>query len=75
MLDAFFRLVDKGIINPDEIYAQKHEEIIQAGKDAHDELARRVEEDKRIQAERIKEDAAKANEANANGADAEGGDE
>lgn len=75
VLDAFFRLVDKGIINPDEIYAQKHEEIIQAGKDAHDELARRVEEDKRIQAERIKEDAAKANEANANGADAEGGGE
>ncbi len=50
VLDAFFRLVDKGIINPDEIYSQKQAEIKQAGQDAHDELARRVEEDKKIQA-------------------------
>ncbi|MBR5406685.1 MAG: HD domain-containing protein [Lachnospiraceae bacterium] len=56
VLDAFFRLIDKGIINPDKIYAQKSEEIKQAGQDAQDELARRVEEDKRIQAAQMKED-------------------
>ncbi len=49
-LDAFFRLIDKGIINPDELYAQKSAEIKQADKEAHEELARRVEEDKKIQA-------------------------
>lgn len=56
VLDAFFRLVDKGVINPDEIYAQKHAEIQQADQEAQEELARRVEEDKRIQAARMKED-------------------
>lgn len=50
VLDAFFRLIDKGIIDPDELYAQKSAEIKQADKEAHEELARRVEEDKRIQA-------------------------
>ncbi len=48
-LDAFFRLIDKGIINLDDIYAQKRAEIDQADKEAHEELARRVEEDKKIQ--------------------------
>ena len=48
-LDAFLRLVDKGLINLEEIYAQKKAEIHHADQEA--ELARRVEEDKRIQAE------------------------
>ena len=48
-LDAFLRLVDKGLINLEEIYAQKKAEIQHADQEA--ELARRVEEDKRIQAE------------------------
>ncbi|MCR4739433.1 MAG: HD domain-containing protein [Lachnospiraceae bacterium] len=50
VLDAFFRLVDKGIINPDEIYSRKQAEIQLADKEAQDELARRVEEDRKIQA-------------------------
>lgn len=51
MLDAFLRLVDKGVINLDEIYAQKRAEIQQAeDQEAQEELARRVEEDKKIQA-------------------------
>ncbi len=49
-LDAFLRLVDKGVINLDEIYAQKRAEIQQADKEAQEELARRVQEDKQIQA-------------------------
>ena len=49
-LDAFFRLIDKGVINLDEIYAQKRVEIQQADKEAQEELSRRVEEDKKIQA-------------------------
>ena len=50
VLDAFMRLVDKGVINLDEIYAQKRAEIQQADQEAQKELARRVEEDKKIQA-------------------------
>ena len=50
VLDAFMRLVDKGVINPDEIYAQKQAEIQSADKKAQVELKRRVEEDKKIQA-------------------------
>ena len=53
-LDAFLRLVDKGIIDPDKIYAQKRAEIEQAGQEAQEELARRVEEDKKIQAAQMK---------------------
>ncbi len=49
-LDAFLRLVDKGVINLEELYAQKRAEIQQADQEAHEELARRVEEDKKIQA-------------------------
>ncbi len=64
-LDAFFRLVDKGIINPDEIYAQKHEEIRQADQEAHDELARRVEEDKKIQAAMMQDEENDQKEENA----------
>ena len=49
VLDAFMRLVDKGIINLEELYAQKRAEIQQADQEAQEELARRVEEDKKIQ--------------------------
>ncbi|MBR4528654.1 MAG: HD domain-containing protein [Lachnospiraceae bacterium] len=51
-LDAFLRLVDKNVINLEELYAQKRAEILQAEADqeAQEELARRVEEDKKIQA-------------------------
>ena len=55
VLDAFFRLVDKGIINLDDIYAQKHGEQ-QADKKAQEELARRVEEDKKIQEAEMKKE-------------------
>ena len=48
-LDAFFRLIEKGVINLDEIYAQKRAEIEHADQKAQEELARRVEEDKKIQ--------------------------
>ena len=50
VLDAFFRLIDKGVINLDEIYAQKRAEIQHADQEAQEELKRRVEEDKKIQA-------------------------
>ncbi len=49
-LDAFFRLIDKGVINLDEIYAHKRAEIKQAEGEAQEELKRRAEEDKKIQA-------------------------
>ena len=53
VLDAFFRLIDKGVINLEELYAQKRVEIQQADQDAQEELARRVEEDKKIQASQM----------------------
>ena len=49
-LDAFLRLVEKGIINPDKLYAQRCAEIQHADEEAQAELKRRVEEDKKIQA-------------------------
>ena len=49
-LDAFMRLIDKGVINLEELYAQKRSEIEHADQEAQKELARRVEEDKKIQA-------------------------
>ncbi|MCR5418009.1 MAG: HD domain-containing protein [Lachnospiraceae bacterium] len=52
-LDAFLRLIEKGIINLDELYAQKRAEIQQADQEAQQELARRVEEDKKIQAQQM----------------------
>ena len=66
-LDAFLRLVDKGIINLDELYAQKRAEIAQAeaeNPDAQAELKRRVEEDKNIQASEMKTDPKDNNESN-----------
>ncbi len=59
-LDAFFRLIDKGVINLDEIYAQKQADIQNADKEAAEELARRVEEDRKIQAAEMEEEARKA---------------
>ena len=53
-LDAFLRLVDKGVINLDEIYAEKRAEILEADQKGQEELSRRVEEDKKIQAEEMK---------------------
>ena len=57
-LDAFMRLIDKGIINLEELYAQKRAEILQAEADqeAQAELKRRVEEDKKIQEAEMKSD-------------------
>ena len=66
-LDAFLRLVDKNIINLEELYAQKREEIRQAeaaDPNAQAELARRVEEDKKIQAGEMKADPKDNNESN-----------
>ena len=48
-LDAFMRLVDKGVINLDEIYAMKSAEIKDSQDSESEELKRRVEEDKKIQ--------------------------
>jgi len=53
-LDAFLRLVEKGVINLDEIYAQKRAEIQHADQKAQAELARRADEDKQIQAAEMK---------------------
>ena len=55
-LDAFMRLVKKGVINLDQIYAQKRAEIQNADKKAQEVLKRRVEEDKKIQAAEMKID-------------------
>ncbi len=49
-LDAFLRLVDRGVINLDKIYSQKRAEVDQADPEAQAELKRRAEEDKKIQA-------------------------
>ena len=56
-LDAFLRLVKKGVINLDTIYAQKRAEIQNADQKAQEELNRRVEEDKRIQAAEMKSES------------------
>ena len=53
-LDAFLRLIDKGVINLDEIYDQKRAEIQSADHKVQEELARRVEEDRRLQASEMK---------------------
>ncbi len=54
-LDAFLRLVDKGVIDLDAIYAQKQAEVQQVSKEAQEELDRRNKEDKEIQAAQMKE--------------------
>ena len=53
-LDAFLRLVEKGVINLDEIYDQKRAEIQSADHKAQEELTRRVEEDRKLQASEMK---------------------
>lgn len=53
-LDAFLRLVDKGVIDLDAIYAQKQAEVQQVSKEAQEELDRRNKEDKEIQAAHMK---------------------
>ena len=59
VLDAFFRLIDKGVINLEELYAQKRAEIQQADQEAQEELKRRVEEDKQIQAAKLHNESRK----------------
>jgi energy-coupling factor transport system substrate-specific component len=59
VIDAFFSLIDKKIIDLEKIYAVKREEILHADKEAQEELARRVQEDKQIQESEIKSDGAK----------------
>ena len=54
VLDAFLRLVDKGVIDPDKIYEQKRAEVQQLDQEGQEELSRRVEEDKKIQAAEMK---------------------
>ena len=66
-LDAFFRLIEKGVIDLDEIYAQKRVEIQQADQAAQEELARRVEEDKQIQAEQMHSEEKKEQKMPENG--------
>ena len=56
VLDAFMRLVDKGIIDPNRIYAQRREEIESADQEASEELKRRAMEDKQIQNEKMNND-------------------
>ena len=59
VLDAFLRLVEKGVLDPDKIYSKKSAEIQQADQEAQEELARRAEEDKKIQAEQMQNDEKK----------------
>ena len=58
VLDAFLRLVDKGIINLEALYAQKAAEISEADQKTKEAIAKRVEEDKKIQAEAMKKESA-----------------
>ena len=48
-LDAFLRLVEKGVINLEEIYARKSAEINSMDQKTQAAVAQRAEEDKRIQ--------------------------
>ena len=58
-LDAFFRLIEKGVIDLEKIYAQKRVEIMQADQEAQEELKRRVEEDRKIQAAQMHNESKK----------------
>ncbi|MBP5281955.1 MAG: HD domain-containing protein [Lachnospiraceae bacterium] len=66
-LDAFLRLVEKGVINPDKLYAQRCAEIQHADEEAQAELKRRVEEDKKIQATEMEDKGKTENGKNENG--------
>ncbi|MCR5310313.1 MAG: HD domain-containing protein [Lachnospiraceae bacterium] len=59
VLDAFMRLVEKGVINLDSIYAQKSVEIKNMNQSTQDELKRRVEEDKKIQSDKMHNESRK----------------
>ena len=50
-LDAFLRLIEKGVIDLDKLYAQRFAEIQHADQKAQAELKHRVEEDRKIQAD------------------------
>ena len=54
-LDAFLRLVDRKVIDLEALYAQKRAEVDQADQEAQEELRRRAEEDKKIQAAEMSE--------------------
>ena len=56
VLDAFLRLVDKGVIDLDKIYAEKKAEIIEVDEKTKEELERRQKEDKQIQASKMSTD-------------------
>ncbi|MBO4809608.1 MAG: HD domain-containing protein [Lachnospiraceae bacterium] len=66
-VDAFLRLVDKGVIDLEKIYAQKSEEIHGIGDENKEELSRRVEEDKKIQEAQMKK--GEGNSSEVKGAD------
>ena len=59
VLDAFMRLVEKGVINLDAIYAQKSVEIKNMDQSTQDELKRCVEEDKKIQSDKMHNESRK----------------
>ena len=63
VVDAFMRLIDKKVIDLEELYAQKQAEIQQADQEAQAELKRRVEEDKKIQEAQMKEEGQKGAKA------------
>ncbi len=56
-LDAFLRLVDKGIIDLEALYSEKAAEISEADQKTKEEVARRVEEDRKIQEAAMKKDS------------------
>ena len=62
-LDAFFRLVDKKVIDVDAIYTQKQAEIQKVDEKSREELERREKEDKQIQADEMKKSEPAKNEA------------
>lgn len=55
-LDAFLRLVDKGVIDLEGIYKQKQSEIQKVDEKSQEELERRQKEDKQIQAAEMKKE-------------------
>ncbi|MBR5109651.1 MAG: HD domain-containing protein [Clostridia bacterium] len=69
-LDAFMRLVEKGAIDLNKIYSQKQADIQNSDQKAQEELRRRVEEDKKIQAEEMKNE--EKNDGNTASADEKG---
>ncbi|WP_051192107.1 HD domain-containing phosphohydrolase [Butyrivibrio sp. VCB2001] len=53
-LDAFLRLVDKGVIDLEAIYSQKQSEVQKVDEKSQEELERRQKEDKQIQEAEMK---------------------